>query len=546
MTHIKISRELLGIVTVISIMCSVYLHYVVPIASAPDELAYQYFSTLLQDQSQLWFENSLNYNFNSTIFEPSNFVYNPLIDQIVPAGFVGVPLLLSNLAAFGVEPYYVNPILSFISLFVFYALTKNIFSSYIAFITVIIVGSLPIYFHYSTLLFPTIVSFLFLILGMLYIQIWQKNPNNKLYLVIGIMLFSEWVLFRSPNAIILIASVIPYVIYTMLREKINIRNAAVIILCSIIPIISVTTIFLLSNNDLYGSPLSTGIALATNQASSETLNASPLSLINIEWNGIINALLNIQLYSFYANPLFIIGLFSVIFHLITGNKTQQTQSAFILLLSISLFLLYASGYYHFWGYQWNHQTPHSSLNRYLFPMYILVVPYCINLLYRNIHNKRILALALILIVIINPLANMNSSFSTQYIKNYKDVLTQDQLIILENTDIDAIIFTKYWDKVIFPHRDVAVYTKINEDNRLNETVRLMSELKDDGKSVYFAYHFENQKFLRVLKELLMVRGLILEEIIRVDDEINGNKETLILYQLKDKNTEIKYNQNLWV
>lgn len=533
--NLKIARELLGIIALISIMSITYAYYVVPIASAPDELSYQYFSTSMQENSQLWFEDSFNQNYNSTIFEPSNFVYNSLTNRIVSTGFSGMILLVSALATFGVNPYYVNPILSFITLFVFYSFVKNIFSSEIAFITIIIVGSLPIYFHYSTLLFTTIASFLVLILGLLYLQIWQKNQKNKLYLIIGIMLFSEWVLFRTPNAIFLISSVIPYVLYTILREKKNIINMPVTILYSMIPITAVAVQFFLLNNDLYGSPLSTGIALATNQAVSGTLNASPLSLINVEWHGIINALLNISLYSFYANPLFIIGLFSVICHLITRDKTQQ--SAFVMLLSISLFLFYASGYFHFWGYQWDHQTPHSSLNRYFFPMYILVVPYGVNLLHRTIYNKRVLALVLLLIVIINPLANMNSSFSTQYIKDYKEVLAQDQLILLENTEIDAIIFTKYWDKVIFPKRNVAVYTKIVENERINETVRLMSELKDDGKPVYFAYHFENLKFFNEFTEVLAKNDLILLEIIRKDDQINNNKETLILYQIKNVNAE---------
>ena len=508
----KIDVLLLLILTIFLIF---YLYFVIPIPIAPDEQVPDFFSSLLLEHNEFGYTPTKSLAFvNGLKTTPNGFWLNQMTGKIIGGTFPGFIYLSALFKSMNINIYYINPILSVLSLFIFYATIKRLLNRNIALLTIIFLGISPIYLHWSTLAYPDMSSlFYFLLIIYLYV-LSHERKNLGVMILIGILM-GWWIFMRYTNAIYF--PIFLFLVY----NKSKIRSFMGDNLILIVSFGLVLCSLFIFNKTYYNSyitipsAVNTGETLTTgfNFISDNIIIKSPL----IKLSAIFK---NAFLYFNYLVPL----LFLILLPVVKTLKTRKIQS-FLFIVSIfmvSTYFFYIGGKSFYWS------SSHYSYYRYLLPLFVILTPLLSLSICRNI-NKSAKPLIILTFVILSIFYTFNMPYDAFDIRQSKlDHLEfQDEIMGYISVN-NSVILTGHWAKIMDPKIElIYIGTTVTSTNITSEhLVPTIDGLLQNNTSI-FLIPFTNQEYK-------LKRELDVMYTINMLKEINGQIYDIKIYEIKPK------------
>ncbi|MDP2729993.1 MAG: glycosyltransferase family 39 protein [Dehalococcoidales bacterium] len=441
------------------------------VGNSPDENSYLFFSKLLSETSSLGYAEPLNETYDPAIFLPRSSVYSQETKLVGPGGFLGISAINAVVWSVTGENYFLNGLIAIIGLIFFYYLVKEIFDRKTALISFACMSVLPVYWFWSTRMYTDVPSLAFLFGSMLYLIRFRKNRELK-YVAVSAILFSIAFWYRYFAVTFMALFLLIYFAFPLnsIFSKKNILALGMFGFISLVLIIPL----LVFNNALYGHPLTTGQMLHPEHHFVEDMLGQ----------------LSTNFVKYFFSPALAFSLYSVlgVFGLILSWRYRYFDRRFSLFFIISFIfiqLYFAGGVY--WGVESESAELSDSLMRYYMPLYPLLIPYGIFFVLRlrlAAMVKSIIIVALVIVsVITTPLAPANPL----EFRSTRNSRTDSKNVLLEAIPADAIVFTRLYDKWIFPERRTAIYTYIRGPSSENThmTGDLIKQLLQDDYMVYF-------------------------------------------------------------
>jgi hypothetical protein len=229
-----------------------------------------------------------------------------------------------------------------------------------------------------------------------------------------------------------------------------------------------------ANNNLYGSPITTGQMLLP-QSHWEAAGVISQSISNF-----VKYFLSLSLP--FTVSYTVLGTLGIVLAW-KGVHYYRRFSIFFIASLVFTLIFFSSGM--FWGAASGSMELHHSFVRYSIVIYVLLVPYAMSYLSRlrmNGVKQAIVGALLVLSIVTTLVAPMNPV----EFRGSMDNRIQVRDSLLRAIPRNAVVFTAYWDKYLFPARKTAIhyYIKPNAE-RIQKTIELIMEMLHDGHDIYF-------------------------------------------------------------
>lgn len=445
-----------------------------PISSSPDETGDSVFIAKWAKDENLIIENynSWNKNYNN-VFSPRGAVVNDK-GQIVPLKAIG------DYIFFG---FLYKPFINLINVQAFLTLFKILYIVLIAILfyyffnykkdkqSLIILALLLVLPECQILLSPYSISF---VASLLFLRKWYMSGKNEINfnLISSSLTLALTLFFRYEYYVLSI----PIFIW-LLFKSIKLKKVKIFIAYLVAPLLTLI-LFLLSNKLLYGNYLTLGYILDNKSSdvfsSQTTLSIAKLSQLFVAYGfHPISIIENISRF-----VLIMYGFLFLPFLIKTIKEKKFDDLGIITLLSFCYLVIYYGSNNNFYG---NGTFDYdSSYVRYFSPLILFTLPKAIeyyrDLLVNTFSKNKILCLLLISLFIVFSIFRWSENFnSLNLIKsNYSLTLNEAATIFPKN----AVLFTNYWDKVLYPTYIVATQSKKVGD--INSFYKTAINFKNDN------------------------------------------------------------------
>jgi hypothetical protein len=518
--------------------------------SSPDETANYTFTKLYAEEGRL--EIAERYNILvKDIMHPRSFrVFDGVLK---PMSFLGIILLYGQIAHFlGAQVIpFLTPFFATLGLLFYFLLLKEIFDKKVAFIAALMLAVFPIYFYFtSKSMFHNILFISLLVGGMYFLVKAAKRPfisrNFRSletdwlkisYFCLG-GAFIGWSIATRTSELLWLGPALMLLFIFNWR-----RVAAWQALLAIASALIILLPIFYQNIILYGGPLTSGYAEVNTSIS--TLTVSSNSLIR-------------QAAAFSTQDIYAISksIFKTIFYfgfkpmpaLKLFWKYTVTLSPWLLYGSMIGFALWAAGYkkirsgqlqlflifliisailityYGSWDFHDNPDksavTIGNSYTRYWLPIYLCLIAwlaYALSKLDKVFRSAKAAWAVRMIIVISIAFSGWQSVFGagpeslTTNIAKGKISYAQQQKV-LELTERNSVIITKYQDKLFFPERKV-VYGLFDDDNM----VRQYSILARRLPTYFYSFTYPKNDLQYLNERRLPAMGLKLKPVTTIDE-----------------------------
>jgi len=449
---------------------------------SPDEVSNYTFTRLYSQTGELSYTEDLNYIADG-IIHPRGAIF--IDGKLTSIKFLGFQVMNGTLAVILPEIIrFLTPLLAVIGALFFYLLIREMFNTRIAVLSYILLLILPTYWYWSSLsMFENVAGCTMIIISLRYF--FNLLNTNKVSDYIIFALFFGLSLFIRPDFILFSIPILSILLWCIKR-----LNKVYIIYASLVFLISVGPFFIL-NNELYGSPLLTGLHIHTDI--SRPFLLSTFSISNIFANS-----LNLMLLTPVITLCIILGLIYWI-----KNRNQITEYMIFSFIGIITFLLY------YLNDRIIDTNIHSSLGRYLLPASILFLPFLPYFILQL--RNRIISILLISSVIIFSTSTVIPALQSN-LKSVKGYASISQNVA-DVTETDAVIFLTYWDKAIYPERRVAIVSDLPEEDLPEKLYEITKKIYERGIPVYIYFKVELTQLVakETMEELFITRGFQLQE-----------------------------------
>lgn len=442
--------------------------------------------------------------------------------NLVPIGFPGVILVFSLFASLFVAIFGGGvfnfalvsfvPLLGALTPLVFYAFLKKIFNRRVAFLASLLLFINPAWWYYSSRSLQHIIVFSFFLVSSLYFVakfVYCHNFKKKnIFAFLWAFLFGLAVIVRPIEVLWLGPVFLFFLIY--LRKNFNPKDFLFFGLGAFLT----AFVFFFLQIVYYGAPLATGYALVQENGMAgsvlDKVNDS-FFLFGFSFKAILK---NAWHYAGILFPAWFLSYaFSFVYLVYLLCKKNLDKKKYLILFNIFIFIaLVLSFYYGSSSFADNlsgNYSIGSSQVRYFMPLYIfgtLFIAIFFDFLLK-LQKLKYLLLPLFFIIL-----SLSSVFSVFYkfeslthiksvLKEYKNIRTE----IVEKTENNAIIITRYADKYLFPERQVI--TSLENDYFLQGVKILVSR----GYPVYIFDLLKNEKALETMLDRLSPYDLGLSE-----------------------------------
>ncbi len=534
---------------------------------SPDETANYTFSKLLGQENKLAFFEKYNLYVND-IIKPRSFRSDA--GWLKPVSFLGLPIIYGQfvkLTTYKILPY-LTTFFAAVGIIFYYLLIKKIFGRQNAFISSLLLVTLPIYLYYSARsMFHNVLFIVLLVIGLYYSTLMSGRKNTK-----HLTNQPELKLPNKYNYIYLIYSglagfFIGLAITVRTSELIWLIPLFLIIWFFNIKRISLTKIILFLsfmflsilptlywNRILYGSIWAGGYnqmnqaIINITQTSGQIVKDTIIGQADNFKQQLINLKNNIFYFGFHPKTslkmfyhYFVVMFYWVFWPAILGGliliykirKWKIKHWAYMIsYLIISLILLF---YYGSWGFHDNPDpnkfTIGNSYTRYWLPIYLGALPLAaIGLVkFSKIFKKKIfINLVLIITIIFITLISLRfvifGSNEGLYFTGQKFLESKQELTSLLNlTENNSVIITRYHDKLLFPERKVIV--GLFDDDAMNAQYAALIKYLP---VYYYNFTLPPKDFDYLNNVKLPMAGLQINEVAKITDEFT-------LYKLSYEN-----------
>ncbi len=483
------TRDILAVVPValVFFVLYAYMPYALPAKfTSPDETVAHHFISLFASQGKLSYPEPLH-EISKGYMHPRNTVL--VNGNVVPTGFLGTYLLYGSVERLlSGSGMFLTAFIAAATLFAFYLLVMESFGRKEALISTLLLAALPPYWFWASMsLFNNLAAAAFFVWGCIFYLRLLRGEGGRNYAATAafyaLASFMRYEFF-----------IISFFLYVCLIAKTGRKLDFAQLAPSAVPFALVMAVIMGYNAQLYGSPFSLGYSPSETTEGAFEFQQMQTKLIERAGFYLLpsgfhpqRALSNAYSYILLLLPYFSFAAVAGIYMCIKKGLSQNRRNFATLLLITSAFLVIYYGGGIFFGY--NASTPiiMSSYTRYLLPIYILLLPFCAVFFAAFIRTNRVLgAIALAAFVLNSASTVYTGDFGLLDIagkrSNYVDVASQ----FSSATERGAVLFSHYWDKVVFPEIKVATYPPggggEDDERSLSEAA---ASLEDAGIEAYF-------------------------------------------------------------
>ncbi|OGH05966.1 MAG: hypothetical protein A2W22_03500 [Candidatus Levybacteria bacterium RBG_16_35_11] len=453
-----------------------------------------FFSDIVSKDHKITYNNPYNATIGSNIFGPRA-VYVNREGAEFPATHIGYIIIVGIFKM--ITPsfvFIVNSSLLCLGLFYLYKLSSILFDKKTAFISIFLFAFLAPVLFWSAMLINNIAGLSIFIVALYYFFHAYLLTKNKSFIFFSIFAgLSIWI--RYDLALYYLPLLIP-IIHLILREKIVFvkKNflAFVALALTLLPLAIINFELFHRVRGPIGANLEEGINLLSPNIAEAIDSYKILGIFSFKIDAFFE---NTYVYLIKTDPL--LFFFFVLALLILIYQFKRNSIKFNLsLLSFFLILLFNVFFYsgNIWsGYTKDIFNINSMYTRYLLPSYLVIVlisssyiSHFANTTKNSSMRNTIILLILMILFISNLLTAITSPqgiYNTTV--SIKKDLKSIESLILSNTESNSVIFTKYYDKFIFPKRMTAIYPTFQSEKRVYLTMATVSKLLENNVPVYF-------------------------------------------------------------
>jgi len=465
---------------------------------SPDEVDYQYTSTLFSQSGKIVFKSEGDAIFRESGFLPRHFSYNKA-GEIVPHGSPGFIIFL-GLLKFLLPDFVailINPLLMVVCIYLIYKISGIIFDEekkclYAA----LLFASMPLVFRGAYGIMPDVLNLAIFLLAFWTVLKLLEEKHIRDYLLLGICLgLLCWV--RQTSVLLFI----PLGIFILLYRK-DLLNTRLVLTGTIAGLFIMG--LLLFNWKIFGQIFAVGLTAtkhipsATEHILKEQGLLKTLRILSIRPGIVFNHLRSVPSAFLLAFPPLIFSIFGVYY---SHNKEINRKFSIFFLSLATLLVLFFSNFITY-GYTQGELTFNSSFLRYLLPCFALLpILAVVGIFGLGIKTRIIFPTVLVfnlIIAIVGPFGLAETILARLYFKEASSFL-------LKNTNEQSVIFSYYWDKSVFPER--IVFTR--QLNSREELSALIDKIFSHKYTLYYVCYKRTirlEKFLMDNYDLEVTRG----------------------------------------
>jgi|GEM_PF-1661537 len=467
------------------------------VGESPDENLQLFFSKQIAEESSIFWHSDLNERYNTTIFRPRASI--DIGNNNFMGPYLGLQLILALSRLYGFLGY-INSLIAVLGILSLYLLCREVHDDKVGLISIVLFGLFPSYLYFANMYYSNIPALTF---GMLSLYCFYKGIVKQNMVFLG---FSGFFLsFAVHIRITEILFIVPMAVIYLLNRDHNGNLKKDIFLPGVLILAGTLGLWFIIQEYIKSQQIALS-GTSIRSASSSTLVTNDLySLIKFLVNQFID---NLSFYEItfknfifgYSPLLFILFLLGVVY----SYKNEKTlikriflYASVMLCLVYFLFYGYMSGTWNYTSQTWGLAVPvDASMSRYFLPIYAIFCVYAAVLLQRVPSMRLNQKFAVITVILISYLIlNLNVLIiDAERLNRYGEM---DKVV--KGLPDDSVVFTKFYDKVLSLHSNVAVYRTqedVEQDFEIkyffepldikNNVIPLIDKLLSSGVPVYVA------------------------------------------------------------
>jgi len=465
---------------------------------SPDDLVYDFFSSHLAETGKIGYRPPGDAVFGEEGFTPRYFVYNSS-GETFPRKFPGFIIFWAGLKR--VLPAdaarLVNPICAVLALLMLFFISRAVFPGASTPIrAVILLATAPVFIRRTFAYNPTLFNLAVFLAALYFLIRFLQDRRLYFYLAFGI-LAGAMIWIRPTNIVYLAGFAI--MIFIERKKVIGKRLLILIILVAFFG-----GGLLLYNHLNYGSFFNLGYTAGQQPVQTSISTKVPLNIrmiidyLNFHPRIWLMHLKNAPLSFTLAFPLLILSLLGFVTPRRSKSSVQATVSDenlsdepgpgfeeevletgenipirfnlyyfWLAVISIAFFSNFAT-----YGHEKGELTLHSSYLRYLMPTLCLLPLFAARALERfsfpPLRLISVLAGFNLIIALVGPGGSVETIMQSRYYRRCRSFL-------LEYTNEKTVVFSYYWDKLVFPERLVYTHGTQTPSDEIGDLIRLVEE-----------------------------------------------------------------------
>lgn len=524
--------------------------------TSPDETANYVFTKLYAQEGRLSIPEKYNLLLKD-IVHPRSFMADQ--GQLKPMSFLGLPLFYGTIAHFTTYKVipFLTPFMAAIGVIYFYLLIKLIFDRNTALISALLLATFPIYTYYaSRSMFHNVLFFVFVIISLYcsvlmnrqeskpkdFVSPERPNLSYKSWLSAGLAGF-----FIAMAASTRTSEMVWFGPALALLWLFNVKRTGVIKLVILILsfVITMGPVFHW-NQALNGAPWRTGYVNVNNSfvniGQAKADNFSTIAKAKEFASRVINTVFYfgikpgqsaktfinyLQLFVWLV-PAALAGFLTWIWRFRVISKGQIAYMMALALISAILIIYYGS-----WDFHDNPDatkfTIGNSYTRYWLPIYAGLIPIASLMLINStrwIRSYNLVWTVRLAVILVLAVININEVWAGSE-EGLKNLITKSQesrvqwQLVLANTERNAVIITRYHDKLMFPERKV-ILGLFDDDNMIREYAHMVKLLP----TYYLNFTLPASDFKYLNDRRLKKAGLQIKLVKQVNDSFSLYKLSL--------------------
>ncbi|GEM_PF-1209655 len=466
---------------------------------SPDDLVYDFFSSHLAETGKIGYRPPGDAIFGREGFTPRYFVYNSS-GETFPRKFPGFIIFWAGLKRIlpAEASRLVNPICAVFALWLLFLIGKAVFPGFSTPIrAAILLATTPVFIRRTFAYNPTLFN-LAVFLAALYFLI-RLIQSRRLYFYCAFGVFAGAMIWIRPTNIVYLAA---FAIMIFIERKKVIGKRLIIL---VILIVLFGGGLLLYNHASYGSFFNLGYTADQEPVETSVSTKVPLNIrmiidyLNFHPGIWMMHIKNAPLAFTLAFPLLILSLIGFVIPrrskptdmvLFSDEGTHdEADSAiekdipprlggsipirfnlyyfWLFFISIVFFSNFAT-----YGHEKGELILHSSYLRYLMPTLCLLPLFAARALehftFPPIRLMTVLAGFNLIVALVGPGGSVETIMQSRYYRQCRSFL-------LDKTDKKTVIFTYYWDKLVFPERMVYTHGTQTPSTEIGDLIRLVEE-----------------------------------------------------------------------
>lgn len=222
---------------------------------------------------------------------------------------------------------------------------------------------------------------------------------------------------------------------------------------------------------------------------------SPLLRINYsqayQTPGILSFLLDFgieKLFVNFFNQVFFLSPIIIFFSLVGFVKVLLDRSEESFNLKVLFWILLLQTLFYLpkrWSGEDFIGSPGTSYSRYLLVSWGIFFVFGMKELRKRVNSKKVLMFVLSSILILGIFTGLYGQMSIKYFIDTSDWAANLRGQIRDETTENSVFFVGFYDKYVYPTREMVIYPAIPRDERLQETINIASYYCSEGREIYF-------------------------------------------------------------